>query len=920
MDLDKALKNITSVLKKKKTHTIIKLPQDIQNILNELENNYKNYIDTKDELYLKQYIKILLDNSKLPNRKELFLRKINDKETVLDKIVQDDLYINYDTAGFLASDMDFIRIFLTHKNTKVFSFVRERLYLEQYEETTLIEYLIKNGIAHPTDIGEINNKIIIDLLRKYNKEEYLKYTSEDVLLMEYENGKTVLEFLIEHNYAEGTTIKKIKKPIVYDLIVKYNKENLLNSLTNQVLVHKVKGKTILENILEQGIKPDLDIIYDERIVKILIRSKNMEMLDKTSTYLLVRKVPGTRYTLFECLLLKNIICDDAIDSIRHNLSRGYDFYGIIVKHKRYDLFADFCERELLQKIDGKTTLLEILLSNNIELTNVTNYTYPETVKILARNNWYKELQKCDDSLLKTKLENNKYLYEELIERDLPFETSYILDEEIIKAIFDNKKYINYCKIPLIAQLRKYKDNKSYLEHILEQAQTNKEIDLSKLLIYTEDIELEAKMYILYAKYNKQNYLPRLDVEDLLETQSNKRYIDILLDMDSTLTIEKIIDDDIKQEQEIAMIIKLRGQKQDNIKFESITTKLEREYLTNLRFEYEAIKLDDENEKLLGELYKIMDDKKSEPFLLYALIATYRKLLSENNKYAYEVNQLIEIKKHNPEFILKYVKNGAFFNGGKQIIGMEDANIDTLNHEMGHALHHYLVSKKLPLEYIDIMIRLQNDKRILEKTVEYSIRFQELKSIIQDEVEENYMKKYDETITEEKKKEIQSFLDEEIAGKKEKYLKLGYTEEAIDLILSNTYTLEEYLKNDRRVKKNNMVDLILRTRYSPLLCTADYLDAIHRGKFKSNELSDQNDEPIKSAYGHGIAYYRRSLDWAFGEMIANYSEIIKSKNPEEGLITLRYYIGNELVDYIKEYYDNNILYSQKYLQTSSLRLK
>ena len=919
MDLDKTLRNITSVLKKNSKRTNKKLPQDIQNKLDELEKCFSEYKNTKDEVYLEKYIKIILNND-LPDRKKLFLRQIDNSRTILDKIAEDDTYISYETSAFLASDTDFIRIFLNNKNPKILIFVKSKQLLGKYENTTLAEYLIKNDLIESYWVSEIDDKAIIELFQKYNKEEYLKHASELVLLMEYEKNKTVLEYLIENNYASLKTIKKVRKPIVYDLLLKYKKEKLLKGLSNEVLKQKVKGKYILEKLIEEGIIPDLDTIYDENIVKILIRTGNMQLLEKTSTYLLLKKVPGTKYTLFESLLLKGIICKEAIDEIRHGLGKAYDFYKIIIKHKRYDLFAHFYEKELLQEIDGKTTLLELLLSNNIELRNIRNYTYPETLDILLKNNWYEELQLCDESLLKTKLENGKYLYEELLDKDLLLDTSYIIDEDIVKAIFDKNKIINYCKVPLVAQLKIYKNNKTYLEHILEEAKTNKNIDLSKLKIYSEDLILQAKMYILYAKYNKHKYLPILRVDDLLEKQGDKKFIDILLDMDENLTLEKIIDDDIKEEQEIAMIIKLRGQKQDNIKFESITTKLEREYLTNLRFEYEAIKLDNDSEELLSKLFEVMDDKKSEPFLVYALIATYRKLLSDNSQYVNEINQLIEIKKNNPDFVLKYVKTGAFFNSAKNMIGMEDANIDTLNHELGHALHYYLTNKKTPREYVDIMISLKYDSKILEKTAEYSIRFQELKSIIQEEVEENYMKKYDETITEEKKEKIKKFLEEEKVKQKETYLKLGYSEETIDMILRQTYTLEEYLKQDRRIKKDNMVDLILRTRYSPLLCTADYLDAIHRGKFKSSELIDQNDEPIKSAYGHGIAYYRRSLDWAFGEMIANYSEIIKSNNAEEGLITLRYYIGDLIVDYIKDYYDNHILNSQTYIQTSNLKLR
>ena len=920
MDLDKTLKNITSILKKKSTNkSKSRLSDEIQKKVNKIEEYYKDYIATKDDSYIKKYINLVFDN-RIPNRKEYLLRKIDEDKVVLDKIIEDDLYLSYDISTYLASDLDLISVFLKHKNRKIFVFLREEMLLKKYEESTLLEYLIKNDLLDSYWIDEIKDKIIIELLVKYGKQEYLKYASEEVLLMKYDKNKTVLEFLIENNYAIDKTIKKIQEPVVYDLLIQYNKTNLLKHLSNKVLSKKRKGKFILEILLEQNIVPALDTIYDQNIVKILIKNNHVESLEKTSKYLLMKKIPKTKYTLFECLLIKNIIAKEAIDAIKYGLSNADEFLKIIIKRKRLDLLADLSESELLQELDGSATLLEILLKNNIKPQNIFSYLDPISIDILYENNCFEELKKCDQSLLKRELPNGKLVYEELMDRDLGFENTTIDDDKIIETIFKRKKTKLYYSIRVSSQLKKQEDGKTNLEHILEEEQTNKEIDLSKLIIYVEDLYKKAQLYIIYAKYGKQNYLPRLDVKDLLEERSSKKFIDMLLDADYTLTIEKIIDDEIKEDPEIAMIIKLRGQKQENIRFESITTKLEREYLTNLRFEYEAIKLDEESEKIINELFQVMDDKKSDPYLVYALVASYRKLLSDNSEYAYEIKQIIEIKKNNPDFVLKYIKDGAYFNGFKQMIGMEDANIDTLNHEMGHALYHYLTEEDYTEEYEQLMTRLKNDKTILEKTSEYSKRFQELKSIIEEEVEDNYMKKYDESITEEKLAEIQGFLDEEKIIKKAKYLKLGYSEETIDIILEQTYTLEEYLKQDRRVKKSNMVDLILRTRYAPLLCAADYLDAIHRGKFKSNELIDNNGEPIKSAYGHGIAYYRRDLNWAFSEMIANYSEIIKSKNSEEGLITLRYYIGDELVDYIKNYYDNNILNSQKYIQSSTLKLQ
>ena len=85
-----------------------------------------------------------------------------------------------------------------------------------------------------------------------------------------------------------------------------------------------------------------------------------------------------------------------------------------------------------------------------------------------------------------------------------------------------------------------------------------------------------------------------------------------------------------------------------------------------------------------------------------------------------------------------------------------------------------------------------------------------------------------------------------------------------------------------------------------------------GKFKSNELKKQDGEKIQPTYGHGIEYYRRSITWSFSEMIANYSEIVKSKNPTEGIEILKKYVGEELVEFIQEYYDKQILNSKKYI--------
>ena len=58
--------------------------------------------------------------------------------------------------------------------------------------------------------------------------------------------------------------------------------------------------------------------------------------------------------------------------------------------------------------------------------------------------------------------------------------------------------------------------------------------------------------------------------------------------------------------------------------------------------------------------------------------------------------------------------------------------------------------------------------------------------------------------------------------------------------------------------------------------------VYAGKLKGGILTDKDGNKIKGGYGHGIPYYSRGTSWIFDEMIANYSSIVKSENPLEGL--------------------------------------
>ena len=112
----------------------------------------------------------------------------------------------------------------------------------------------------------------------------------------------------------------------------------------------------------------------------------------------------------------------------------------------------------------------------------------------------------------------------------------------------------------------------------------------------------------------------------------------------------------------------------------------------------------------------------------------------------------------------------------------------------------------------------------------------------------------------------------------------------------------------------MVDAIIRTKFGHILAISDIFDAIYEGKFVEGKLEDEYGTPIIGKFGHGSDYYGRGIKWQFDEIIANYSLIAKHYNKEEAEVLFKVYLGDELYTLLKQFYEKNILQSNKYAQT------
>lgn len=924
MNVDDMLANIDAQLAELESEeqTILSSLSDVIYIKDEnydaLNSLLEKYRESRDPKYLSEFIKLLsnVDNIDIDKMLLSNLKSSN----VLSVIIDSGMSIPYNLYSKLIQSKEIVKLLIDKKFKSPFTVATEKEYLTEIDGMTLLEHLIKNDMFEHYHISRIkNSRIIIDLLVKYNQKIKLCNISTE-LLFETLDNELVIDYLLKNKLLDRERVKNITNNVqIYEYLVKYKNYELLKYLHPNILVEQIDDKYILDCLFEIGVTPEITYLYNQKLFDLLLERQRYDLLENTPKHLLEKNIPDETKTLGEFLLERSIVPKQYVDEVSYGRDEAKRCLDLLVKYNKLSSLEEMSlDDKLLIKYYDNETLFETLIKNNI-VPQIYRYDRIEFVEILMKYNRYEELENCNDQCMLSELSNGKKVIDELLERNLDIKRVNISNSEIINKIIEHKRVDLYGRIKTKGLLQLYDLQRTYLDVILEESKTNNSISITNLIedaSYPYEI---ATAHIIYAKHDLHMFLKRLTKEDLLKNQDGKRFIDALLELDPELTISKIIPQNVKEDMEIAMIIKFHGVSQKEIKFDSLVSSLEKEYLDGRKDRLESLPLTSEQETLYNQLVNTMSDDLSDKNILSALFASYRYLLATNSPYANEIYHIINIKQNKQKFAYRTTDDGAYYIGFHNTVYMDDTNIDTLNHETGHALFNNLTNKQIPEGFADIIQKLRNDPSFLEKTAEYSRRFYELKEMVINQVEEIYMPKYDESVTEEKRKEIEQYLSTLTSKQRDIYVSRGYSEELIDLIFSKTFTVDQYLEQDRRVKKEELVDLILRTEYGHLTAIGDYLDGIHVGRLKGGILKDKDNNNILPGYGHGIEYYSRGNEWIFDEMIANFSEISKSEKSEEGLKELKEYIGEELFNLLQAYYTKEILQSKKFTQEQSITL-
>ena len=452
-------------------------------------------------------------------------------------------------------------------------------------------------------------------------------------------------------------------------------------------------------------------------------------------------------------------------------------------------------------------------------------------------------------------------------------------------------------------------NDTYLDLLCNEIVFNKPYRLLKFKWADLSNKKACRFLMIIAKHGLREYIRPITAERLIQKKGGTKLIDELLDIDTELTINNIIPTRILEDISVALHLRLRGLEQDNVNVTLYSKDMARDYARKANSQFEHLPLDVRSQGYIRELRNIMTkDGKSNPELIDLMITSYEFLLFVNPEIGQqEIRKIIELKRTDQRFsIVEANKGRSEYIAKNNTIYMQEPFLPVFNHEMGHFFFANLTNKKVPSEFYEIIEKLKNSEGFLDKVQEYGRKMRELVFSIQDMVEEKYMPSYDRSITEKEKERIGKLIETQKDEIRSKYLKAKNDPKKVEEMLDKSFSVEEYLNQERRIQKNRLVVAILRYDFGAFRAIGDMLDAIYGGALFSNELLYRDGVPALRATGHGIAYYRSRATNIFEESLSQFLLIIKSVDSKEVIAYMHDLFGDNYLNFFFNYYLNQIL--------------
>lgn len=568
--------------------------------------------------------------------------------------------------------------------------------------------------------------------------------------------------------------------------------------------------------------------------------------------------------------------------------------------------------------------------------------------------------KITEEELLTLMSSGKTVFEYAIEMERVINCDSFTNPKSVNIILSKKRYDLLERVALKTLLKVNRKNlsKRYIETILELFLAGEKINISCFSPFKKgnDLNDAAELYITYARYKLEDYLPSLSKETLLSKDLNssdntnrnvidrffksgfreRTFLQILLSKANKKTIGRFIDANLSKDIDIALILRSYSINTGGIDYELKPIDFTNQIVEDDNNELERISLTKEQLLLLKMLHNAFINN-SDPKAVRALLNSYRiQFKKKNPNTIREIYKLISLAKKGLRIVIGDKSN---YSNSQKKVSVRMPITGLINHEMGHALFYSIPDRTIPNEFWTIVNNIKANPDTLRKIDEYSKRATERKLRIQTLADNIYDVSFPEMSkvikyyklqginknrrlfgkksikTEELeeleretlplREEIREYLEKTKEEKMKLYTEKGYSEKDLEVLFKDSFTVKEYARMHKRIQKREYELALYRTILSPQGSIGDIIDAVYEGQFFGGKLKHDSKD-IKPYSGHGLYYYCHSSENIFSEIIANYKTLMMSEESDRYLRELRDILGDEFVDFLDNYYNNIIL--------------
>lgn len=843
--------------------------------------------------------------------------KCNEKDYFFE-LKEDDLFLVIDGKTYLEyffnkyfylhkidkieNHIEIIDILINTNNIYYFKDINSKIKSLLIEKTSNGEYKIEKyfknkELAKKVIVLISSPSIFLELSDKYSNFELLEDANETILMTKMIDGRYFIEYLINDRRIIPNKLKNLSSNNIefINFILEKDLFEYIEEISNETLNIKINDdKTFLDYLIDEvdeiKFRDKISFIYSKETISILIKKERLDLVSNISDICLLEplnvyyniKISNKNYTLLEYML------DNGYNPLNKKIYiHDQDILRILYLKNRIDLILKISPSLILKKID--------------ESSNITYLEY--ILECIEKN----EIGIKDLGKLYSPITNSKEYYISINRIDIVKKIESLENDEIRNIYKDNPELLLDNPLVLLKKIDESSDI-TYLDYILKNIfNKTMKINLNIYANYYTNLNDKATYYVIVARNDMLDYLKKLDTDMLLKKEESVTLLEILLEKDKELTLNKILTSSVKANFKIAAILWNKGIEIDSVNIVDGTNNFSSDYLKGYNNHLGIGPLKEEGELLLERLEKIfIEDGGSNKELISLLINSYRNFLFLDYELGIkELNKIVLAKEKNYEKFLYNIGVESGFSTHTGDIICKDLAIETMAHETGHALHWYLSSGKIPNDYDEIVSTLRCNKDLLNSVDSFIKNFNEIKEEIINKIEskcEEFFKIY---YTDDKKCDIRVFLEKEKQEKIEELLKLGLSYDKIISFLEMFYTEDNYIINQKKQIFIEHYGAIMGCKFSATIAILDILDAIYEGALFSGKLKNEEGKKIKSPSGHGLSYYYMN-NFGFIEMIADFITIMKSEDSCCMLEVLRSIVGEELYNMLNEFYYINIL--------------